>query len=481
MKPEHRLTRVILALSLTATAGCVYYNGMYNANRLAKSARKAEHDGRTFEANNLWGQVATKAESVVVRHPKSKYAEEAELLRGVALARLGQCDQALGPLGRLATTTRASTELVEDALLASGRCQMAAGNLAGGDAAFVQLLDSSNPDRRREARFQHARVLRASGEYQEALRALEGVYEPRAQRERLLALAGAGRVPEALALSDSLIFQGDTTKLWDSLLVMLARENPVAASGLVDRVQRFPKRTPELRARTFLQDGLRLSSIDTARAARRFREAVNAGGTGESAGRASLALIKLRLAFLSDPGQLPSIADSLKKLAARFEATANEVDRFAASVSEVDAAARTVMPTTPQGDLRLFLAAESAREILKAPRLAESLFRRIPEQWPFSAYAPKAILAAQQLNPEWVDSARTILDQQYYDSPYVVAIQGEATPEYRQLEDSLGAFAASLAMSRTRSPGVRRKFVAPLPRGRRPQPAAGGSKVPEPQ
>ena len=50
-------------------SGCVYYNGMYNANRLARSARKAEREGRTFDANNLWGQVATKAESVVVRHP----------------------------------------------------------------------------------------------------------------------------------------------------------------------------------------------------------------------------------------------------------------------------------------------------------------------------------------------------------------------------------------------------------------------------
>src|SRR4051812_34323441 len=150
---------------------------MYNANRLANSARKAEHDGRTFEANNLWGQVATKADSVLVRHPKSKYAEQAELLRGVALARLGQCDQALGPLGRLTVTTR-SSELVEDALLSTGRCQMASGNLAGGDAAFVQLLHSSNPDRRREARFQHARVLRTAGQYEEALRVLEGVYEP---------------------------------------------------------------------------------------------------------------------------------------------------------------------------------------------------------------------------------------------------------------------------------------------------------------
>ena len=480
MSTSHPLRRVIIAVGLIVTSACAYYNGMYNANRLANSARKAEHEGRTFEANNLWGQVATKAESVVVRHPKSKYAEQAELLRGVALARLGQCDQALAPLGRLTTTTRSSPDLVEDALLSTGRCQMASGNLAAGDAAFIQLLQSNNPDRRREARFQHARVLRTAGQYQETLRVLEGVYEPRAQSERMLALAGAGRVTEALALSDSLIFHGDSTRRWDSVLVIMAQVNPVAASGLVDRVQRLPKRTPELQARTFLDDGLRLSTIDTARAGHRFREALTIGGKGESAARAGLALIKLRLASLNDPADLPSIIDSLKQLALRFEVRADEVDRLAASVAEVDSAARTTTPMTPQGDLRLFLAAESAREILKAPRIAESLFRRIPEQWPFSAYDPKAILAAQQLNPQWVDSARTILDQQYYDSPYVVAIQGEATPEYRQLEDSLGAFAASLAVHRAPPPGVRRKFVPPVQPGRR-RPAEGGSKVPEPQ
>src|ERR671914_2916059 len=96
-----------LGLSLAAVGvlsgllgGCVYYNGMYNANRLARSARQAEREGKTLEASSLWGQVATKAESVVVRHPTSKYAEQASLLRGIALAKLGQCDQALGPLTR---------------------------------------------------------------------------------------------------------------------------------------------------------------------------------------------------------------------------------------------------------------------------------------------------------------------------------------------------------------------------------------------
>src|ERR671917_1675773 len=114
-----------LALGLSCagfTGGCVYYNGMYNANRLASSARKAEREGRTFEATNLWGQVATKAESVLVRHPHSKYAEEASILRGLALAKLGQCEQALGPLNRV-TVANLQAELREDTWLAAGRCQ----------------------------------------------------------------------------------------------------------------------------------------------------------------------------------------------------------------------------------------------------------------------------------------------------------------------------------------------------------------------
>jgi TolA-binding protein len=470
---------LVAALLSGPLGGCVYYNGMYNANRLAKSARKAERDGRTFDANNLWGQVATKAESVLVRHPTSKYAEEAELLRGVALARLGQCDQALGPLSRLATT-RSSPDLREDALLATGRCQMAGGNLAAADAAFAQLLQSKNSDRRREARFQHARLLRQGGDYPAALRALDGIHEPRAESERVLALAGAGRVPEALALADTLIAGGDTTKHWDTLLVTMAQQSPAAASQLVDRVQRLPRRTPELQARTFLEDGTRLSAIDRARAEHRFRQAMAAGGTGEYAGRAGLALIGLRLKHLSDPADLHLIVDSLKTLAGRFPGTADEIARFAAGVADVDSAAREVSTETPQGDLRLFLAAESARETLKAPAIAEALFRRIQEQWPFSPYAPKAVLAAQQLNPGWADSARALLDLQYYDSPYVATVQGEATPEYRQLEDSLGRYAASLVASR--SAGVRRKPGRPVlpPGGRRPQPPPGGSKVPEP-
>jgi hypothetical protein len=470
-----------LALGLYASlSGCVYYNGMYNANRLAKSARKAERDGRTFEANNLWGQVATKAESVLVRHPSSKYAEQADLLRGVALARLGQCNQAMGSLNRLATSTSRPSDLREDALLSTGRCQMASGNLAAADAAFTELLDSKNVSRRREARFQHARVLRQAGDYAAALTALSEVHDPRADSERILSLSGAGRVPEALSLSDSMLARGDSAVHWDSLVVIMAAQSPLAASALVDRVQRLPRRTPELQARTYLDDGLRLSTLDTSRARQRFEQAVKVGGIGESAGRARLALLQLQLSSLNDPHGLEPMVDSLKQLALRYEAASAEIGQFASAVAKVDSAARLANPGTPQGDLRVFLAAESARETLKAPRLAEALFRRVPEQWPFSPYAPKAILAAQQLNPAWADSARSLLESQYYDSPYVAMVQGDAPPELRRLEDSLSVFSASM-VPKQQPPAVRRRPVVAPPAGSRPEPASGGSRVPEPQ
>jgi tetratricopeptide (TPR) repeat protein len=459
-------------LLVALLGGCVYYNGMYNANRLARSARKAEREGRTFDANNLWGQVATKAESVVVRHPRSKYADEAAVLRGLALARLGQCEQAFGPLGR-ATLLRGNSDLAEEALLTSGRCQVALGNVTAGDAAFSQLLESRNAERRSEAHFHHARALRSSGQYQEALAALDHTRDPRAAEERLLALAGSGRRAEALVVADSLVARGDTTKPWDSLLVTLGRQDPAAASNLVNRLRRLPNVSAESRARWLVEDGLRLLPSDTARAAARFREALEVGGSGEAASRASLQLIRMNLGQLSHPQELGGVAELLKASAGRYQIGSAALTQLGVTVAGVMAASSAGWQT-PQGDLRLFLGAEAARDSLGALRLATSMFRRVVDEWPSSPYAPKAVLAAQQLDSTWSDSARALLEERYLDSPYLALIRGEDTAAYRQLEDSLAAFAARTAPARRAAPGVRR---APPPRdepdapGRRSQPA----------
>jgi tetratricopeptide (TPR) repeat protein len=441
---------VIAAGCAGSMAGCVYYNGMYNANRLASSARKAERDGRTFEANNLWGQVATKAESVLVRHPRSKYAEEASILRGLALAKMGQCEQALGPLSRV-TVANLKAELREDTWLATGRCQVTLGNIAAADAAFAQVVQSKSPGRKREARFQRARTLRSLARYEEAVALLEGSRESRALPELVLSLAGAGRLPESMALADSLIARGDTTSPWDTLVVTLGRQNPSTASTLVDRLRRL-ERTGEKQARWLLEDGLRLSSTDTARALMRFREAVKVGGAGDAAGRASLQLARLDLHRVSRPQELAPVAVALGTAAKRHRAIAQEAGQLQATAMQVITSYDSVPAGSPRGDLRLFLLAEAVRDSLEAPRLAHGIFLRILNEWPDSPYAPKAVLAAQQLDPQWGDSARVLLETRYPDSPYLAMIRGEEGPAYRSLEDSLGAFAAATVAPSGRGP-----------------------------
>ena len=455
--------------------GCVYYNGMYNANRLASSARKAERDGRTFEANNLWGQVATKAESVLVRHPRSKYAEEASILRGLALAKLGQCEQALGPLSRVGVANLKS-ELREDTWLAAGRCQVTLGNIVAGDAAFAQVIESKSSARKREARFHRARTLRTLGRYEEAVTLLEGSPEPRAVPELLLSLAGAGRLPEAMALADSLISRGDTTQPWDSLVVTLGRQDPSNASSLVDRLGRL-ERSEEKQARWLLDDGLRLAGTDTARALRRFRQAVKVGGAGDAAGRASLQLVRLDLRRVSRPPELSPVIQALRMVTEKHRTLAQDVGQLQATALRVMTSYDSVPAGSPQGDLRLFLLGEAARDSLEAPRLAHGIFLRILTEWPDSPYAPKAVLAAQQLAPEWADSGRVLLESRYLDSPYLAMIRGEEGSAYRSLEDSLGAFAARSVVpsrrgrARPGQPDAPARDDDETPGRRRPQPA----------
>ena len=130
--------------------GCVYYNGMYNAKRLAGSARKAERDGRVFEANNLWSQVVIRADSLVTRHPDSKYVDEALVLKGIALARTRQCPAAVAPLGR-AFTLPPDAEVVEDATLALGRCQLELGDPKSAEALLARVVETKDKTRRRRS------------------------------------------------------------------------------------------------------------------------------------------------------------------------------------------------------------------------------------------------------------------------------------------------------------------------------------------
>jgi hypothetical protein len=464
---------VLLALLL---GGCVYYNGMYNTNRLAHSARKAERDGRTFEATNLWGQVVTRAESVVVRHPKSKYADQASVLRGLALARLDQCPTAVGSLSRVTLLDR-TDDLTEEAALALGRCQLQLGDPGLADLAFARVIDSRDSVRRREARFLRARTLRLTGRYPEALALMNESRDPRNREDLLLALVGSGQPDQAFVQADSMLASGDTAIRWDSVVVALGQQDPQTASRLVDRLDVVAPGAPEFRARRLYEDGLRLWSVDSARAVARFATAAAIPGHTESTSRARLRLLRLALAATRSTVELPPIEDSLAEIASRAGGSAGEAEALGATTTRLRTVADSAIPGTPQGDLRLFLAGETARDSLAAPALAAGLFRHVVYGWPDSPYAPKAMLAAQQLEPDENSAERLRSDSAWSGSPYLAMLRGEDAPGYAALEDSLAAFAAAQmsAAPRTRPTTVRRRPAEPAAPDLRP-----GRGQPEP-
>ena len=82
----------LLLLGVGTICGCAYFNGLYNANQLAKDAIRAEREGRVGEARSLWSQAAVKAESVAVRYTESRHLDDALVLQGRALRAAGQCE-----------------------------------------------------------------------------------------------------------------------------------------------------------------------------------------------------------------------------------------------------------------------------------------------------------------------------------------------------------------------------------------------------
>ncbi len=432
--------RAVWLASVLLLGGCVYYNGMYNAKRLAGSARKAERDGRTFEANNLWGQVITRADTLIARHPDSKYVDQAMVLKGVALSRLNQCESAVAPLGR-AAVLRQDDEIAEEATLALGRCHLMLGNADVAEPMFARVAASKDPIRRREAMLLRGRALRLTGRAAEAVPILEQSTDARAEDERLLALAGAGRREAALALADSLIARKDSTARWDTLVVAVGRESPQVATALVDRLQRRPGVNSVTRARMLLEDGERLAPVDSTRAVARFRQVAAMTGAAVAGERASLQLTRLELRRAASVADLTPIAKSLDERVAGQGELVGEAGELRQSIARIQAADDSASAGAAQADLRLFLAAESARDSLAAPALAASLFRRIVESTPDSPYAPKAILAGQALDPAWGETAVGLLEERYATSPYVAYLQGFEPYGYRELEDSLQAFA----------------------------------------
>ncbi|HEY7684157.1 MAG TPA: hypothetical protein VH879_16050 [Gemmatimonadales bacterium] len=451
-----------LLLPVLLVGGCAYYNGMYNTDRLAGRARKAEREGRSSDAISLWSQVAVRAESILIRHPSEGWSDRARLLQGTALVKTGDCRRALGPLESLMTTAP-NPQIAEPAALLVGGCRLELNDPEGATAAYDRVRQSQNAGRRSLALYYHGRALRTQGRYEEALDELTRSSEPGARGERAAALAGMGRLAEALTIVDSLFAGHDTLAPWEFLVAAVAAQDAEAASTLADRVavSDFPA---GLGARVMLADAERWVDRDAARGARRLAKADSLAQGTPVQGEAHLRWARR---LLSDADSLPALARVVTVLSGYID----DPEPYGSSARALAQVARrlllvadSVPAGAPRGDLQLFVAGELARDSLGAPDLAAAQFRRIAVDWPGSPFAPKAMLALITLQPATSDSLREVLLASYADNPYVLLAGGSDSPGYQALEDSLQRFATDF------HPAAR---PPPLPGNARPgQPAA---------
>jgi hypothetical protein len=454
-----RLAGLGLVLGL---GGCAYYNGMYNANHLAHQAEKAQRAGRTFEAQTLWSQAEVRADSVIVRHPTSRYVDDAELIRGKAMVARGECAQAI-PALQVASLSLDSPEVAQEATVLLGQCRLETGDLAGADRAFVALLDSPDSAIRVEAALQHGRALLASGQYQAALDAIGVISGPAADAERAAAYAGLGQVALAEPLIAEAVAEENITIGWDSVLAGIGRVDPALASRLTSTVILIPHLPPEERDRLLTEDGRRLLAVDPDSGLARLRAAASAQPITDASLHAQLVIAEFDLGRAIAVTGLQQARPELQTLSEIGGPSSIRALAYLRALDHVQFYVDSVPPGAPRGDLATFLIAETVRDSLPAPRIAAQLFASIPAEWPASPYAPKALLALAALLPQEADSLHGVLESSYAGSPYLALVAGDVTPAALALEDSLQTYAIMAAQ--VRNPAGARRVVAPARAG----------------
>lgn len=461
------MRRLLLASLVVGLTGCVYYNGMYNANRLAGRAESAERDGRTLDAGNYWSQVMVKADSVLARHPDSKWADDARLLRARALARTGQCEAAIPELA-VVQIQLTQPELVEQAGLDLGRCRLQTGDVAGARVALVPVAASRDADRQALARRLLGQASLADRDFARALELFEGRRDSAAASDRLVALAGAGRLDEARSLADTLIAGEAASVTWGAFLQELGRADPAAASAYLARLDSLDIPRPKL-AGWYLEDAGRRLPTDRAAALQQLLATERIAPQSEAAVDARLRRARLLLGAVRVPESLDTVILALRGTGDETAGPPSSADQLLMAAEVVSRTADSVDLGTPQGDLMLFLAAEVARDSLRAPELAARLMRRVAEEWPESPYAPKALLALISLDRGTASGVRSDLETLYGASPYVAVAYGLMDSTYHVLEDSLGTFAANWRAARSNRPAPGRDIETV--EGREPVPA----------
>ena len=428
------MTRRAGALALLAAlSGCAYYNAMWSAERYAKDARRLEARGQEAEARSQWARAAAQAGTVIARHPRSRWADDALVLQAEGLARAGSCAEAAAPLAQ-ARATVTDARLRERAGLAEAQCALAAGRPVAAGAALVEALASEDAARRSRAEHLAGQAAAARLDYDAAVEHYRRSREPAALPARAHALLAAGRPADAAGLIDTLADARLREADRADLIAELAAVGGVdAASAALDRLLVRARLPFAEQARLLIADGdRRFAHGDHDAATARYRQAeLVAPAATIEAGMARVRAQRVLAARATQRSDLAPVIAELTRLTRAQEGGAPGGQSLLQIVMQATATPPRESPGTG------FRAAELARDSLGAPLLAGQLFLDLAAMDSSSLYAPKALVAALALLPDRRDSIAAVLDTRYGTSPYTRAFHGEASVAYAAAEDSL--------------------------------------------
>jgi hypothetical protein len=452
---------VVLLLALSSTR-CAYFNSMWTAERYAKGARQFERSGRMSEARSQWALAAAKAEGVVIRHPRSRWADDALTLQAEGLARSGACEEAGDAIARVRAGVK-DRALRERAELADAECAVADGRPTQAEAALALPLASKDASRRSRAEYLAGQAAALRRDYGAAVTHFERSRDAAALPARAGALLAAGRIPDAAAALESVTAPQFEAERADLLAQLAAANGPAAGSAALDKLLVRGKRMPfQEQARLLIADAdRRLAHGDHDEAALRYRRAAQVAPVGSNeAGMAAVGGPRISIARARQSSDLKPVEAELARLSA-------EPGGGTASAKNLLDLVRQALRTaeSPGAGFRV---AELARDSLGAPALAGQLFLDVVARDTGSLYAPKALLAAMPMLPDRRDSIVAVLDARYAASPYTRAFHGEASVAYAAAEDSL---ARELGVQVARSSVTRAaaRFQRPVPGPRGPQ------------
>jgi hypothetical protein len=425
--------------------GCVYYNALYNAERLYEEAEWHRQAGRDSVADARYRDVIRKAASGFREEPEGRWADDALLLLGQARFRLGEMREARAALEQAAALADEDAVRLGAHIFLGATYVMAGDHRAGTPLLNEGLRGLSSGAPLAEGHLWRARVLLTAGEVDagwwdldrageahqaaRAPAALERIRwgvllsEPERVREgvnRLLAHQEGGENPDTLVALVRLA--ADT---WGA-----AAAADLLAGGDTASWARTPRGKIRLARATLLRQ-----AGDTARAEAEIRSVAN--GFGASAAEARLELARWQLEQARDLVDAQG-AERILLPAERDTAVA----RLLEHLGRLSALAEVGL-SDPLG---WFVAGEVARDGLKAPELARGLFLAYADAGTDEPWVPKALLAALDLTPDAGGRAwlRGRLEARG-DNPYVLAAQGLPAPEIEVLEEALARRLEALA------------------------------------